>query len=235
MKKPRKVIAGSRRSRTLALQLLSDSAQGLPTRVAYGLLTVAWRYIQVTAALRTQPLAIFTAQRPHWSSQQDLLPQSVFQQQPFSFIIADFGLGLADGKFFPATVDAQGAVDQVKIAVYLVTDRLQTAGTIELQVRRDAADKPNVLNILMMPAMLHHQLGSPLTMEATDLAELLTELNGARLIFLVELQFLEFQLSNLNQHNSTASARRRSTRNSLAKKASPRSPALEKASAEFLN
>ncbi len=168
------------------------------------LLTMTLLDIQIAAAQRTQSLAILAAQRPNRRRQKHLLAQGVFQKQAFAHIIADFGLGLADGRLIGAPIHPLRAVDQIKNPIHIVADRLQTASTAELEMRLNAADQPDVLDILMMAAMFHNQIGTTLTMQRAHLAKFSTEVDGAWLITFVKLQIVEFEFPNTNQHSSTS-------------------------------
>jgi hypothetical protein len=84
-----------------------------------------------------------------------------------------------------------------------MTDRFETTGTTELQVRFHLAHQPDVLDILVVPAVLNDQLGVAVSVERANLAKVGTKLDGARLKRLVELHIVEFQFPNPNQHSST--------------------------------
>ena len=168
------------------------------------LLTITLLDIQVAAAVRTQSLAIFAAQRPNRRRQKHLLAQSIFQKQALAHIIADFGLGLADGGLFRTPVHTLWSKDQVETSVDIVPHRLQTASTAELEMRLNAADQADVLDILMMAAMLHHQIGTTLAMQWANLTKFGAELDSSGLIAFVKLQVVEFQFPNTNQHSSTS-------------------------------
>ena len=70
------------------------------------LFTMTLLNIQVAAAVRTQPLAIFAAQGPNRRGQQHLLAQCIFLQQAFALIIADLGLRLGNGDLVGAPIHA---------------------------------------------------------------------------------------------------------------------------------
>ena len=80
----------------LALQLLLDLVERIPARIADMLLTITLFQVQIAAAVRAQPFAIFPAQGSNRSCQQHLLTQGIFQQQALALIIADFGLSLGN-------------------------------------------------------------------------------------------------------------------------------------------
>ena len=168
------------------------------------LLTITLLDIQIAAAVRTQSLAIVAAQRPNRRRQKYLLAQGVFQKQAFAHIIADFGLGLADGRFFGAFVYALRPINQVKTTVDIVGDRLQTASTAELQMHLNTADQPDVFNILVMAAMLHHEVGATLAAQRANLLKIGPKLDRSRLIAFVKLEIVHFQFPNSNQHSSTS-------------------------------
>ncbi len=167
------------------------------------LFTMTFFNVQIAAALRTQSLAIFAAQGPYRRGQQHLLPQSIFQQQPFALIIADLSLRLADGDLVGAAIHAQRTVDQVEGPIHIIDYRLQATRTTELQMRLDLAHQSDIFNILMVTAMLHDQLSPSVAVQRTNLTEVGPKLDGAGLIVFVKLQLTEFQFPNTNQHIST--------------------------------
>src|SRR5208283_1779619 len=200
---------------TLALQLLLDFVQRLPAGIAEMLLTMAFFDVAVAPAKRTQPFAIFAAQRPYWRGQQNLLAQGVFQQQTFALIIADLSFCFGDRDLVGAAVHAQRPVDQIERPVHIMADRLQAASTTVLQLRLDLAHQPDVLDILMVPAVLHDQFRAPSAAKRAHLQEVNPKLDGAGLKSLVELQVAEFQFPNPNQHSSTGlSPKQENARNS---------------------
>ena len=95
------------------------------------------------------------------------------------------------------------AVDQVKRPIQIVADRLQTASTAELEMRLNAAHQADILDILVMAAMLYNQIGTTLAMQWAHLAKFATELDSSGLIAFVKLQIVEFQFPNTDQHSST--------------------------------
>ncbi len=168
------------------------------------LLTITLLDIQVAAAVRTQSLAIVTAQRPNRRGQKHLLAQRVFQKQAFAHIIADFGLGLADRRLFSALVYALRPINQVETTVDIVPDGLQTASTAELKMHLNIADQPDVFDILVMAAMLHHEVGTTLAMQRANLLKVRPKLDRSRLIAFLKLEIVHFQFPNPNQHSSTS-------------------------------
>src|SRR5271165_4857487 len=189
---------------TLALQLLFDFVQRIPTGIAEMRLTMALLDVQVLPAMRTQSFAIFAAQRPYWRSQQHLLAQGVLQQQTFALVIADLGFGFGDRHLVSTAIHTQRPVNQVKSPVHIMANRLQAASATELQVGLDVANQPDVLDILMMAAVLHDQLRAAVAVQRANLAKVGPKLDGPGLKRLVELQIAEFQFPNPNQHSSTS-------------------------------
>src|SRR5271166_6073779 len=194
----------SRRPELLAWQLAFDFVQRIPAGIAEMRLTMALLDVQVLPAMRTQSFAIFAAKRSHRRRQQHLLAQGVLQQQTFTLIVADLGFRFGDRHLVGAAVHAQRPVDEVKRPVHIMADRLQAAGTTELQVGLDLAHQPDVFDILMMAAVLHDQLRATVTVQRANLAKIGSKLDGAGLKRLVELQIAEFQLPNPNQHSGTS-------------------------------
>jgi hypothetical protein len=102
------------------VQVALQIAQSVPARVFLLWLASTASLIEVLAAPWAQTLTVDPANRLDGYSQQNLFAKNIFQLQPFAFIVADFGLGLADGDFFLTPVDAQWTVQQIKRTAYLL-------------------------------------------------------------------------------------------------------------------
>src|SRR6516165_1315876 len=167
------------------------------------LLTIAHLHIAVAAALRAQTPAVFAAEHLQRGSQQNLLPQRIFQQKTFTVVIANFGVGLADRHFIGDAIDTEWPIEQVEPSFQVMTDRVEAASTIRLYVAPQAAQQADVFDVVPMAAVLYYQLRATVSMQRPHLAQVETELDGSRLKVFIELQLAEFQFRNTNQHTST--------------------------------
>ncbi len=110
------------------IQLAANIFQRRPARILRRLGAGARFDIQVLAAVRAKPFAVVATDDFQGKSQQDLLLQDIFQQQPLTLIIADLGFGRSDGKLFAARVRALGAVQQIERVDNVLDNRLEAAG-----------------------------------------------------------------------------------------------------------
>ena len=70
----------------------AQAGEARPSRIGYSLAASACLGVQMPAAMRAKPLAIFPAKRLGWKRQENLLAQNVLQQDTIFLIITDFGL-----------------------------------------------------------------------------------------------------------------------------------------------
>src|ERR1700684_395770 len=147
--------------RLLMRQLAADFLQRRPTRFfeRHGARTLP--LVQILAAVRAQSLAIFAARHLQWDGQQHLLAHHIVKQNSLAFIIADLSLRIGHRYLVPPRVRPLRTIQQVELALHILSKRLQAARTTRFEARRQSASDPYVLDYLVLTVMLLDQIRPP--------------------------------------------------------------------------
>src|SRR6202012_1874350 len=186
----------------LAFQLLANIFQSSPARIWHGAHAITAFHIQVPAALRTQPFAVGAAKLPWRQRQQYLLFQNIFQQQTFALVIANLSFRLADGDLVSLCIHAQRAIEQVKFFSNIVSYGIKAARTAHLNVRGEAAYKPDVLNNFARSPVFPDQLCATRSLQWLCLNQILTKINHAGGKGLVKFQISELKILYFYKHKA---------------------------------
>jgi hypothetical protein len=150
--------------------------------------------------VRAQALAIFAASYFYRHRQQNLLAQNVFEQQALALIVADFGFGVGDGKLVTAGIGAEGPVEQIEVARYILRHGFQAAGANQFQARAECASQAYVDNYLMLAMVLLNQFGAAAGVERGALAEVFAKIEDTGLELLLEFNRMAFQFLDVEEH-----------------------------------
>ena len=147
-----------------------------------------------------QALAVFAANCFHRYGQQNLLTQSVFEQHAVTLIVAYLSLGGGDRKLCPAGVGSKRSVQQVKAAREFLHQGLQAAGARQFEAGGQVSVDPDVLDCLVLTVTLLDQLGASGGVQRATLLELRSKVDHTRAEILFEVDGMDFQLLNFDEH-----------------------------------
>src|ERR1700734_2894424 len=142
-------------------QLAADFFQRRPPWLFQRYGARALPLVQILAAVRAQSLAIFATRDLQRDGQQYLLAHHIVEQDPLAFIIADLGFRIRHRYLVPPSIRTLGTIQQVKLAFYVLNNRLQTASAVCFQAGRQGALDAYVLDYLVLAVMLLDQVGPP--------------------------------------------------------------------------
>src|SRR5271169_819894 len=184
----------------LLIQLIPYLFQRRPPRVFHLDHARALNFIQILAAVRTQPFAIVAANRLQRQRQQHLLAQHVFQQQPFALVVPDLRFRVRNRKLFVPRVRSQRPVQQIETALHLVHNRIEAPRTRHFQARLQLALYPYILHHLVLAVMLFDQIRPPRTAQRRPLQHIRPQINRTRAQFLPEINRVNFQILKFDEH-----------------------------------
>src|SRR5436305_8389008 len=122
-------------------QLLANVFQRQPAWVLDRFGAVALLLVQVAPAMRAQTFAVLAANGLYGQCQQNLLPQDILKEQPFSLIIPYLSPGCGHRKlFFVGGVRSLGAIQKLELVAYILMNRLHAACALHLHPRGTLAD-----------------------------------------------------------------------------------------------
>ena len=150
--------------------------------------------------MRTKSLAILAADGLQRKGQQNLFAHRVFQQYALALIVTDFSFRAGNGKLGAPCIGAQGPVQQIKTVDYLLDNGFKTAGTDHFNSCAELASKPYILYYLSLTVMLFDQLGTSGGVQIIHLPQVRPKIYRPRNVLLLEINGMEFQLMNFNQH-----------------------------------
>jgi hypothetical protein len=162
--------------------------------------------IQVLTALRAQAFAIWAACNLQWECQQDLLAQDVLEEQALALIIADLGFRIRDREFVASGIRPKRPIQQLELAVDVLLNRLQTAGTLQFNASRQTPFQAYVFDDLMLAVMLLNHLGVPRRFQRARLPSFAPEVNRIRRKFFLEINGVNFQFFDVEEHGENSAA-----------------------------
>jgi hypothetical protein len=150
--------------------------------------------------MRAQALAILTARHFQRQCQQNLLTQNVFEQKAFALIIADLGFGVGHRQLVPACVCAQWPIQQLKVSLHILRDRLKTTGTGQFEACCELTSQPYVLDYLVLTVMLLDELSAARRLKRGPRPDLASQVDDIGLKLLLEFDGMEFQFFDVEEH-----------------------------------
>jgi len=182
--------------------------QSGPARVGGGFLAGAGFGVAIASAAGAEPFAVLAAKGSCGEGEQHLLAQNVFENQSFSLIITDFGVGRGEGALGGASVGAEGSEEEIEVAQEGVADGFEAAGAGDFEVAVPAGAGADVLDDFFGAAVLAEELGVALDGEGGDLAGLAAEVDGARGDAGIEGDGLALKVEQGDQHGGLLCAGR---------------------------
>ena len=128
--------------------------ESVPPRIDRAVLAVTASLVQILSAARAKSFAVFATERPSGQGKQHLFPHDVLQHEAALFIIPDFGLRLRNGSFSLLAIHPRRAEEEVKLALNVLRNRVNTPGAEHLEVAGIFGPQPDVLHNLARPTML---------------------------------------------------------------------------------
>src|SRR5271155_3185614 len=184
----------------LMRQLAADFLQRRPPRFFLRHCACTLSLIQVLAAVRTQPLAIFAARNLQRNGQQNLLAHHIVEQNSFTLIIADLGFRVGHRHLIAPGISTLRTIEQIKLALHILPNRFQTPRAAQFQAGCQSALDPYVLYYLVLAVMLFDQVRPSAALDRRNLAILRPQVNRARFELLRKLHGMKFQVSDLEKH-----------------------------------
>ena len=148
--------------------------------------------IQILATLRTESLALLAANHSQRQREQYLLAQHVFEQNSCTLIIADLRFCVGHGELIAPGVHPERTIEQLKIALHILRNRFETAGTLQFEAGRQTSTQTYVFDYLMLAMMLFDQFGAAGGFKRSALANLVPEIQYSGLKFLIEIARTNF-------------------------------------------
>lgn len=184
----------------LDLDLVSQTRQGIPTRIDRGLIAGALCKIQILTTAGAKPLAVRFAEGTTWQGEQHLLTHHILKQKTALLIIPDFGLICCNRTLAGVGIGTFGAEDKVKIALERHPDRIDAACAQDLELRAEMGPQPDIVDMRVGAAVLDQEIGRAFYRKRTDLADIGGKVQGTGRYGLIELKGLVDKLDRGNQH-----------------------------------
>src|SRR5271166_356418 len=182
------ILSGcSMRADFLGLDPAAEAAQSLPAGVAGTLIAFADLAVAVFTTARAKSFAVRLAQRPDGQGQKYLLTEHILKRKAVFLIITDFRLLRSNGAFGGVRIRRRRAEDQVEISGQRDFDRLDAAGTRDLEVAGKAASEPNVGHDVFGAPVFVEDLGVARCGQRAVLLCLVAEIDLARSQFQVKV------------------------------------------------
>jgi hypothetical protein len=143
----------------LYLDLVSQTCQGIPTRVGRGLVAGALCKIQILTTAGAKPLAVRFAEGTTWQGEQHLLTHHILEQKTALLIIPYFGLIFSNCVLSGDGISAFGAENEVKIALEGGWDGFDAAGAEDFEVALVGGADADVVDVGVGGAVLHEEIG----------------------------------------------------------------------------
>ncbi len=145
----------------LDLDLVSQTRQGIPTRIDRGLIAGALCKIQILTTAGAKPLAVRFAEGTTRQGEQHLLTHHILQQKTALLIIPYFGLIFSNRVLSGDGIGAFRAENEVKIALEGGGDGLDAAGAEDLEVSGVGGAEADVVDVGVGGAVLDEEVGLP--------------------------------------------------------------------------
>ena len=155
----------------LYLDLVSQTCQGIPTRIDRGLIAGALCKIQILTTAGAKPLAVRFAEGTTWQGEQHLLTHHILEQKTALLIIPYFGLIFRNCVLAGDGIGPFGAENQVKIALKGGWDGLDTAGAEDFEVAGVVGADADVVDVRVGGAMLDEEIGLAFDGQWADLVD----------------------------------------------------------------
>jgi len=143
----------------LYLDLVSQTCQGIPTRVGRGLIAGALCKIQILTTAGAKSLAVRFAEGTTWQGEQHLLTHHILEQKTALLIIPYFGLIFSNCVFAGDGIGAFGAEDEVEMSFERGRDGFDAAGAEDLEVAGVGGADADVVDVGVGGAVLDEEVG----------------------------------------------------------------------------
>jgi hypothetical protein len=155
----------------LYLDLVSQTCQGVPTRIDRGLIAGALCKIQILTTAGAKPLAVRFAEGTTGQGEQHLLTHHILEQKTALLIIPYFGLVFRNCVLSCDGVGVFGAEDEVEIALEGGVNGLDAAGAEDLEVALVVGADADVVDVGVGGAVLDEEVGLAVDGEWTYLVD----------------------------------------------------------------
>jgi hypothetical protein len=155
----------------LDLDLVSQTRQGIPTRIDRGLIAGALCKIQILTTAGAKPLAVRFAEGTTWQGEQHLLTHHILEQKTALLIIPYFGLIFSNCVLAGDGIGAFGAENEVEIALEGGGDGFDAAGAEDFEVAGVGGAETDVVDMSVGGAVLDEEVSLTFDGERTYLMD----------------------------------------------------------------
>lgn len=155
----------------LYLDFVSQTCQGIPTRVGRGLVAGALCKIQILTTAGTKPLAVCFAEGTTWQGEQHLLTHHILEQKTALLIIPYFGLIFCNCVLAGDGIGLFGAEDEVEIAFQGRWDGFDAAGAEDIKVALVGGSDADVVDVGVGGTVFDDEVGLAFDGERTYLMD----------------------------------------------------------------